>query len=239
MFTYEIVTFKGNIRPHVIALLFRSLISQPPAAVACAHAALKEVPFFNNSKTESDSSSASSRCLPKELVQTCMKPVLIDLRDYKKLTIPLLRGLSRLLSLLSDWFSKSLGDKLLDHLHRWTEPEKIMDLHIFREGEEPLVAAAIIDIFPMLPHHPPHLPQTPHFMELVIEKVIQLESVLPRFKLCSAVTESPYRKPLSRYLVSKLFEISTDSIFSFDLTIVIICFTKESPFQTCSILFFG
>ena len=178
--------------------MFRSLISHPPEAVACAHAALKEVPFFNNTQ---DSGPTSRRRLPKELVQTCIKPVLIDLRDYKKLTIPLLRGLSRLLSLLSDWFSKSLGDKLLDHLHRWTEPEKIMDLHVFRVGEEPLVAAAIIDIFRMLPHHPP---QTPHFVELVIEKTIRLESVLPRFKLSYVATQSPYRKPLALYLVRKI-----------------------------------
>lgn len=189
----------GNIRPHVIALLFRSLISQHSATVDCAYAALKDVPFFNTSRAETETNQESHRRLPKDLVQTCIRPVLLDLRDYKKLTISLLRGLSRLLSLLSDWFNKSLGDKLLDHLHRWTEPEKIIDLRIFREGEEPLVAAAIIDIFRMLPHHPP---QTPHFVELVIEKTIHLESVLPRFKSCSIATRSPYRTPLARYLVS-------------------------------------
>ena len=186
---------KGNIRPHVVALLFRSLISQSPAAVACAHSALKAVPFYNGSAGSSDSHPNKDRMLPKDLVQTCIRPVLLDLRDYKKLTIPLLRGLTRLLSLLSDWFNKALGDKLLDHLEKWTEPEKLMGLRIFREGEEPEVAAAIIDIFRMLPPH--H-----NFVEKVIEKTVRLESVLPRFRLVSISTRSPYRTPLALYLVS-------------------------------------
>ena len=35
-----------------------------------------------------------------------------------------LQGLARLLELLSDWFNLTLGDKLLEHLKNWLNPEK-------------------------------------------------------------------------------------------------------------------
>ena len=127
----------------------------------------------------------------KELLQTCIRPVLVNLRDYTNLNLALLRGLSRLLSLLSSWFSKTLGEKLLDHLQRWIEPDKIISQNIWKEGEEPLIAAAIMDLFSLLP-------QAAHFVEPLIKTTIKLESVLPQYK--SSLIESPYREPLTRYL---------------------------------------
>ena len=182
----------GNIRPHVISLLFRTLISSPPAAVAAARATLGDVLSLGIKNNKSGVSlSSHSRRLPKELLQTCIRPVLVNLRDYTNLNLALLRGLSRLLSLLSSWFSKTLGEKLLDHLQRWIEPDKIISQNIWKEGEEPLIAAAIMDLFSLLP-------QAAHFVEPLIKTTIKLESVLPQYK--SSLIESLYRVPLTRYL---------------------------------------
>ena len=129
--------------------------------------------------------------LPKELLQTCIRPVLLNLRDYTRLTVPLLRGLSRLLSLLSSWFNKTLGEKLLDHLQKWTDPSTIISQGIWKEGEEPLVAAAIVGIFSSLPH-------ASHFVEHLVKLCIKLESALPTYK--ARFIESPFRRPLARFL---------------------------------------
>ena len=129
--------------------------------------------------------------LPKELLQTCIRPVLLNLRDYTKLSVPLLRGLSRLLSLLSSWFSKTLGEKLLDHLQQWGNPDRIIGHQIWKTGEEPLVAAAIIELFELLP-------DASHFVEPLVKTIIKLEVVLPRYKAC--LVQSPYRAPLAKYL---------------------------------------
>ena len=43
-------------------------------------------------------------------------PPLPQQGNYKTLSLPLLRGLARLLELLSDWFNLALGEKLVDHL---------------------------------------------------------------------------------------------------------------------------
>ena len=58
-------------------------------------------------------------------------------------------------------------------------------------GEEPLVAAAIVDIFASLPH-------ASHFVEPLVKTCIKLEATLPAFK--ARFSKSPYREPLARYL---------------------------------------
>jgi hypothetical protein len=171
----------------VISLFFRSLISNPPQAVSAAYSALRDVMRL---EVPNPSLSVSHR-IPKELLQTCVKPVLLNFREYTTLTVPLLRGLSRLLSLLSSLFNKTLGEKLLDHLQKWTDPDRIIDHGRWKQGEEPLVAVAIINLFELLP-------KAPHFVEPLIKTTIKLEAALPRFRTCYAY--SPYRAPLARYL---------------------------------------
>jgi hypothetical protein len=185
-------TCAGNIRPHVISLLFRSLVSEPPMSVFAAHMALQDVltlSVVTNDDTEGRSRSQSR--LPKELLQTCIRPVLLNLRDYTRLSVPLLRGLARLLSLLSSWFNRTLGEKLLEHLQKWTEPELVVACAIWKVGDEPTVAARILDLFALLPH-------ASHFVEPLVKTVIKLEAALHRFK--GNQERSPYRKPLARYL---------------------------------------
>ena len=56
--------------------------------------------------------------------------------------MPLLQGLARLLELLSNWFNVTLGVKLLDHLKKWLEPEKLaQSQRSWKPGDEPKVAA--------------------------------------------------------------------------------------------------
>ena len=175
----------------MISLLFRSLVSCPLKAVVAAHDALRDVLTLSVVSTNVPEGAKSKSRLPKELLQTCIRPVLLNLRDYAKLSVFLLRGLSRLLSLLSSWFNKTLGEKLLDHLQKWTDPSRIRSQHIWKEGEEPGVAAAVVDLFALLPH-------ASHFVEPLVKTTIKLEACLPSFKARCVI--SPYRKPLARYL---------------------------------------
>lgn len=104
-FTAESSTALGNIRPHVISLLFRSLASTPRPSVMVAHRALRDVLSLSLSPPSEEGGKSQSR-LPKELLQRCIRPVLLNLRDFTMLSVPLLRGLSRLLYLLNSWFNK-------------------------------------------------------------------------------------------------------------------------------------
>lgn len=176
--------------PHIVSLLFRSLTSRQETVVNTAYVALKEV-LALSVKGKNGEPQRLHR-LPKNLLQMCIKPVLINLREYTKLSVPLLHGLSRLLSLLSTWFSHTLGEKLLDHLQKWTEPEKIINLGIWARGEEAHVAAEIINLFQLLAD------DSSQFVEPLIKTTLKLEAILSRYN--SYFTESPFRAPLARYL---------------------------------------
>lgn len=161
-------------------------------AVNSAHFALCDVLALSASKpTDVDEIVSSNTRIPKELLQTCIRPVLLQLREYTRLSVPLLRGLGRLLLILGSWFNKTLGERLLDHLRKWTDPSIIIGHKIWMEGDEPLVAAAIIDIFSLLPF-------ATQFVEHLVKTCIKLESTLHLFK--SRFVETPYRRPLARYL---------------------------------------
>lgn len=54
--------------------------------------------------------------------------MLLNLADYRKLTVPLLDGLSRLLELLSANFNVTLGEKLMEHLQNLANPEMLQKL---------------------------------------------------------------------------------------------------------------
>lgn len=139
---------------------------------------------------------------PKELLQHNLRPILVNLADYKKLTIPYLQGLSRVLELFSHWFNVSLGDKLLEHLQWWLQPEKLAQLKRWTPGTEARVGAAILDLFHLLPT------AASKFLEKIVHMVIRLESVLAvagpgvahlGLKSARAASTSPYREPLLKY----------------------------------------
>lgn len=189
-FDAEVTTAIGNIRPHIVSLLFRSLASAPRPAVTAAHKALRDVLTLSMNTVADDKGKSQSR-LPKELLQRCIRPVLLNLRDFTMLSVPLLRGLSRLLTLLNSWFNKTLGEKLLDHLLKWTDPARIMALKKWKPGEEIKVAANTVGIFSLLPH-------ASQFVEHLVKTCIKLEAALPAFKNLEVF--SPFRRPLARFL---------------------------------------
>lgn len=139
---------------------------------------------------------------PKELLQQNLRPLLLNLRDHKKLTLPYLQNLGRVLELFSHWFNVNLGDKLLEHLQRWTEPEKFGCQQKWTPGSESKVGAAILNLFHLLS------PASGKFLERIVSMVINLEAVLPvvgpgvahlGLRSIGGASTSPYRTPLLKF----------------------------------------
>ncbi|GMF35265.1 unnamed protein product [Phytophthora fragariaefolia] len=171
-------------RNRFVGVFFRYLTGQPPELVQVAQDALTDVIQLNKQNKDV--------FLPKELLQQCLRPVLLNLADYRKLNLPLLEGLSRLLTLLSSCFNVTLGEKLLEHLKQWRDPDRIVKAGIWKRGEEPAVAAAIVNLFHLLPPNDA-------FLEPLINCVVDLEAVLPKYGSYGKMS-SPYRIPLTRFL---------------------------------------
>jgi len=180
------------LRERVIGCFFKSLTSQVSGIASAAREGLRHVTV------------SQPKNLPKEQLQMSLRPLLMNLANHKSLTLPLLKGLSQLLELLAMWFNPNLGDKLLDHLRNWLEPDKILnEQHSWKAGEEVQVAAGIMDLFHLLPQltHPESFLETKERPGLVV-LMIGLEQTLHKFPSCPAPSKmaSPFREPLIKFL---------------------------------------
>ncbi|KAJ4844568.1 hypothetical protein Tsubulata_023584 [Turnera subulata] len=170
----------ADFRSKIISMFFKSLTCRTPEIVAVAKEGLRQV--------------INQQRMPKELLQSSLRPILVNLAHTKNLSMPLLQGLARLLELLSSWFNVALGGKLLEHLKKWLEPEKLaQSMKSWKAGEEPKIAAAIIELFHLLPH------AASKFLDELVTLTIELEGALPPGQVYSEIN-SPYRLPLTKFL---------------------------------------
>lgn len=170
----------AELRAKIISMFFKSLTCRTPEIVAVAKEGLRQV--------------IQQQRMPKDLLQSSLRPILVNLAHTKSLTMPLLQGLARLLELLSNWFNVTLGGKLLEHLKKWLEPEKLAQCQkSWKAGEEPKIAAAIIELFHLLPQ------AAGKFLDELVSLTIDLEGALPQGQFYSEIN-SPYRLPLTKFL---------------------------------------
>lgn len=168
---------QGNIRFRILAVFFKTMLKTSPEIIDTTYHALEGV-LADNSR------------LPKELLQNGLKPMLMNLSDHQKLTVPGLEALSKLLKLLIAYFKVEIGRKLLDHLNAWCRVE-VLDTMFGQdicEQTPTKIIVGIINIFHLLP------PQADMFLNDLLLKVMLLERKL-RIQL-----DSPFRTPLAKYL---------------------------------------
>lgn len=170
--------FSNNqVRIKILSVFFKTLCSNSSRIINAAHSGLERV-LSQNSK------------LPKELLQSGLRPMLMNLSDYKKLTVSGLEALSRLLELLISYFKVEIGRKLLDHLMEWASPPTLQRISL-QELDNNLtvqIIVAIFKIFHLLP------PQAHTFMKELMETLLFLETNLRRHY------NSPFRDPLASFL---------------------------------------
>lgn len=187
-------------RIRALSVYFKLLYSKAPEVVDAAYQSLKQVMLAQGK-------------LPKDLLQTGLKPVLMNLADHKKLSVaslhvsliarqrsyslvetdvfPSSKGLARLLELLTNYFKVEIGQKLVDHFRSLAVPADILRATAKQSSEdgELEVMAAIINIFHLLPH-----PAAGQYLEDVVEMVVSVERLLKKLKT------SIFTKPLTEFL---------------------------------------
>ena len=182
----NLATNSPELRNNIILMFFKVITKGFPDAVIAAREGLAVVLQTQRGKAPF-----------KDLLQSSLRPVLVNLADYRKLTVHLLDGLSRLLELLSSWFNVTLGEKLLDYLQKWAETDKAAAPGTpkppTKAGDEPKIPAAIIELFHLLP------PAPGKFIEKLARLTIELETKLPSTGDFSSV-RSPYRAPFTKFL---------------------------------------
>eukprot|EP00158_Paraphelidium_tribonemae_P010007 Partr_v1_DN29030_c0_g2_i1_m58788 putative Transformation transcription domain-associated protein len=128
--------------------------------------------------------------IPKELLQTGLRPILLNLSEYKRLSVEGLLGLARLLELLTSYFKVEIGQKLLDHLHKWASPAALEAAanKPLSESNDVKIICGILDVIHLLPSG------AVIFLNEMVTSVIKLENGVRR-----SIT-SPFRPPLIKFL---------------------------------------
>lgn len=156
---------------------FKSLYSTAPEIKEVAYDGLRQVLAHQNR-------------LPRELLQTGLRPILMNLADPKRLSIPGLEGLARLLELLTSYFKVEIGHKLLDHFRFVADPEMLqksskLPLH---DNEGIIKLIRITNIFHLLPS------TANMFLDNLINSIVQIEASM------EFSGPSPFSPPLAKYL---------------------------------------
>ncbi|RXW12133.1 hypothetical protein EST38_g13721, partial [Candolleomyces aberdarensis] len=164
-------------RQRITGVYFKSLYSPSAEVKDVAHEGLRLV-LGHQSR------------LPKELLQTGLRPILMNLADPKRLSISGLEGLARLLELLTNYFKVEIGHKLLDHFRIVADPQTLqMSPKVpFSENEGIPKLVRLAHIFHLLP------PSANIFLESLVNVIVQTETQL-HFS-----TQNPFSEPLAKYL---------------------------------------
>lgn len=168
---------QGQTKGKIIAVFFKTLYSRSAKVVEAAHKGLAAV-LSQNAK------------LPKDLLQNGLRPILVNLSDHKRLTVPGLEGLARLLELLTSYFKVEIGNKLLDHLNAWADPVQLHanSVKTLSSQHNIRIITEILNIFHLLP-------EGAHcFMKGIMDTVFHLEHHLRRQQ------SSPFREPVAKFL---------------------------------------
>ncbi|KAG2141739.1 uncharacterized protein EDB93DRAFT_1329829 [Suillus bovinus] len=164
-------------RQRVTGVYFKSLYSPSQEVKEVAHEGLRMV-LTHQSR------------LPKELLQTGLRPILMNLADPKRLSVSGLEGLARLLELLINYFKVEIGHKLLDHFRIVADPQMLQASSKLplaeNEGVTKLVRLA--NIFHLLPS------AANIFLEHLVNAIVHTEAQM-HFSGCS-----PFSEPLGKYL---------------------------------------
>ena len=150
---------------------------------------------------------ADNNLLEKSVVHEGLRPILIELNSYHRMTVPLLRHVDRLLDQLSDYFNVAFGRKLTEHLQNWMEPEKYlhtpaMTQAAWEPGTEWEVAASMLNIFHKLKPAAKDFLETNDGRPGIVVLTIGLEEALHQLpgSILPNKMWSPYRAPLARFL---------------------------------------
>ncbi|KAI9727221.1 MAG: hypothetical protein M1834_008481 [Cirrosporium novae-zelandiae] len=168
---------QSQTRAKIISVFFKSLYSKSADVIEAANSGLKDVLIKTNK-------------LPKDLLQQGLRPILMTLQEPKRLSVPCLDGLARLLTLLTNYFKVEIGQKLLEHMKVLADDAILQkaSFSLLEHHPQVKIVAAIFNIFHLLPQ--PAI----SFMDSLVNKVLELEEKLRR------TNYRPFREPLVKYL---------------------------------------
>ena len=162
----------------ILMVLFNGIYAKSSEVIDCAYQCLKKIITVYPR-------------LPKDILQTGLRPVLTSLQQPGKLTVESLESLARLLKLLTTYFKAEIGQRLLEHAKRYMDPANIQKASytLLDSQRSVKILAGIINVYHLLPTR-----ACGKFMPDLVDLVLDLETNLRRTRT------SPFREPLVRFM---------------------------------------
>lgn len=116
------------------------MYSASPEIVEVAHQGLKSVLAIQTK-------------LPKDILQTGLRPILVNLADARRLSVSGLEGLARFLELLTNYFKVEIGVKLLDHFRSLADPNMLANAAVkpYEDNQDIARMVRLVNVFRLLP----------------------------------------------------------------------------------------
>lgn len=162
----------------VIAVYFKHVYSPTKEIMSVAHEGLKHVLAHQNK-------------LPKEVLQSGLRPILVNLADAKRLSVSGLEGLARFLELLTNYFKVEIGHKLLEHFRTLSEEPNMLQSAAFsplEDNQDIARMVRLINVFRLLP------PTANMFLKTLTNLVVEAETNLRQS------SPGPFTENLAKYL---------------------------------------
>lgn len=156
---------------------FKHVYSQTPEIVDIAHEGLRDVLEQQNR-------------LPKEILQSGLRPILVNLADAKRLSVSGLDGLARFLELLTNYFKVEIGVKLLDHFETLGDSQMLAKAALTPLEDNPDISrmTRLVNIFRLLPA------SALQYLKSLTSHVVDVEDQLHQS------APGPFTENLARYL---------------------------------------
>lgn len=165
------------IRQRIITVYFKHVYSPHPEIVDVAHDGLRDV-IQHQSK------------LQKEVLQSGLRPILVNLADAKRLSVPGLEGLARFLELLTNYFKVEIGVKLLDHFDTLADANMLQKAASGPLDDNPDISrmTRLVNIFRLLPA------TAVQYLKQLTTQVVEVESQLHQS------APGPFTENIAKYL---------------------------------------
>ncbi|KAI5293215.1 hypothetical protein KEM52_005736, partial [Ascosphaera acerosa] len=164
-------------RLRVLTVFFKCLHARPSEIIEAAKVGMRDY-------------LAHTPKLPRDVLQHGLRPILMSLQDAKRLSVPGLQGLARLLALLNNHFKVEIGLRLLDHTKVIADDRvrQRASFHLLEQNPQMKITIAVFNIFHLLP------PAAAAYLKDLVDKLMQLEKRLRR------TTWSPLREPIMKFI---------------------------------------
>lgn len=165
------------VRSRIIQVYFKHVYSANPEVVDIAYDGLREV-LNQQSK------------LPKEVLQSGLRPILVNLADARRLSVSGLDGLARFLELLTTYFKVEIGVKLLDHFNTMGDHQMLVKAAYspLDDNQDIQRMTRLVNIFRLLPSG------AVQYMDRLTAQVVDVEALLHQS------SPGPFSETLGRYL---------------------------------------